>query len=183
MKPITVRVGAILLGALVALAASSGAVLAQESKSAAIVKTLTDLLDAQNLDAIAGKRAGEQDHYVAALYFKGSQLLVVEARYAVAVYITEKLQKRDFREVYIDLNSASIPESKVLVVDLRCDGLHATREENGPIDTYESATARLAFDGDWKKQKLTEEEYMKAYGDADAVYARMLNALIAQLKK
>ena len=39
------------------------------------------------------------------------------------------------------------------------------------------------FDGDWKKQKVSEQDYMKAFSTADERYAQILTALIAQLKK
>ena len=42
---------------------------------------------------------------------------------------------------------------------------------------------RTAFDGDWKKQQLSEQEYMKTFSAADERYAQMLTALLAQLKK
>ena len=40
-----------------------------------------------------------------------------------------------------------------------------------------------ALTGEWKKQQLTEPEYMKTYAAADERYTQMLAALIAQLKK
>jgi hypothetical protein len=39
------------------------------------------------------------------------------------------------------------------------------------------------FDNDPNKQKLTNEEYEKAFADADQRYANMLALLLAQLKK
>ena len=39
------------------------------------------------------------------------------------------------------------------------------------------------FDGEWKAQKLSEQEYMKAFSSADERYAQILAALLAQLKK
>jgi len=120
---------------------------------------------------------------VAALYFPGSQLLVVSARYAVPVLLNEQLAKKNYKEIYIDLNSASVAGSKAFVVDLLTDGLKAKRAEGQAYDTYESPKRRVAFDGDWKAQKLTEEEYMAAFAEADEAYARMLTALITQAKK
>ena len=99
------------------------------------------------------------------------------------VLINEKLDKKAYRDVYIDLNSASVPESKVFITDLGCDGLKADRNENQPFDTYEAAGKPTIFDGDWKKQKLSKEEYMKVFGTADEQYTRLLEALLAQLKK
>ena len=62
------------------LLAPSGA-FAQDSKSAAMVGELTKLLDSRKLDSIAAKSGNDQ--FVGALYFAGSQLLVVSARYSV----------------------------------------------------------------------------------------------------
>jgi len=39
------------------------------------------------------------------------------------------------------------------------------------------------FDGDWKKQKMTEQDYLKAFSAADDRYAQILAALLAQIKK
>ena len=155
----------------------------EEGKSVALAKELVTLLDNAKLDAVAAKDSAGSDGYVAALYFSGSQLLVVSARYSVPVLLNEKLAKKDYREVYIDLNSASIAGSKIFIVDLGADGLKARRSEGQPFDTIETATARTAFDSDWKAQKLTEDEYNAAFTDADGKYSKMLTALIAQAKK
>jgi hypothetical protein len=41
----------------------------------------------------------------------------------------------------------------------------------------------VPFDGEWKKRKVSESDYLKTFGEADAEYVRMLQALIAQLKQ
>ena len=56
---------------------------AQDSKSADIVKQLTQLLDAKKLDSIAAPDPQSPGTYVAALYFSGSQLLVKDRRYLI----------------------------------------------------------------------------------------------------
>lgn len=158
-------------------------VLAQESKSAALAKELTDLLDQGKIDAIAAKDPSAPDAYVAALYFSGSQLLVVSARYSVPVILNERLAKKEFREVYTDLNSAAIEGSRALVMDIGADGLKPKKEDSR-FDTCDVGAKSYVFDGDWKKQKLaSEDDYNKAYAEADAKYAKMLTALIAQVKK
>jgi hypothetical protein len=157
--------------------------LAQDSKSAILAQELTALLDKNKLDAIAAKDPSAPDLYVAALYFQGSQLLVASARYAVPSILNEKLAKKDYREVYTDLNSASVAGSLVLVMDMGANGLQPKREETR-VDTCDMGTRSLLFDGDWKRMQLaSEEDYNKAFADADARYAKMLAALIAQAKK
>jgi hypothetical protein len=157
--------------------------LAQESKSVPLVKELTQLLDQHKLDSIAAKDPSAPDAFVAALYFPGSQLLVVSARYAVPPILTEKLAKKDFRDIYTDLNSAAVQGSKSLVIDTGADGLKPRKEETR-FDSADIGPVSLIFDGDWKKQKLnSEEDYNKAYTDADDKYAKMLAALITQAKK
>jgi len=170
------------LTAVLGLALSTAAQ-AQEPKSAALAKQLAAALDSGKLDSIAAKDPSAPDVFVGALYFPGVQLLVVSAKYTVPALLTEKLGNKQYRDVYIDLNSASVPESKVFVEDLGADGLKLDRNENQPYDTYESAGKRTTFDGDYKKQKLSKEEYQKAFGTADERYSQMLEALLAQLKR
>ena len=172
-----------LLLALLLLLVPSAQSLAQNAQpqTAAVVKQLTDLLDAQKLDAIAARDPAGQDMYVAALYFPG-QLMVVSAKYSVPVLLNDKLAKKDYRDIYMDLNSASDPQTKVLIMDLGADGLKPKVDDNH-LDTYEVAGKSLSFNGDWKAQNTTEDAYMKAFAEADARYAKMLQALIVQLKK
>jgi hypothetical protein len=157
--------------------------IAQESKSVPLAAELTRMLDQSKLDAVAARHPQHEDQYVAALYFPGTQLLVVSATYSVPYWMDDKLTKKEYRDAYIDLNSASIPESKVFVEDLGADGLRTRREENQPFDIYETPNLRIAFDGDWRKHKMSEQDYMKAFQDADEKYANMLSILLTHLKK
>jgi hypothetical protein len=170
------------LAALALLSVASG-VAAQDGKSVALAKELSAALDAAKLDCVAAKSPGSPDVFVAALYYPGAQLLVVSARYTVPQLLETRLLKKEYRDTYIDLSSASVPETKIFVQDAGADGIRAKREENQAFDIYEAAGKPMAFDGDWKKQKLSEQDYMKAFASADDRYSAMLAALIAQLKK
>jgi hypothetical protein len=156
---------------------------AQESKSASLAKQLTAALDAAKLDSLAAKDPNAPDVFIGVLYFQGSPLLVVSAKYSAPQLLNDRLAKKEYRDVYIDLNSASIPESKVFVQDAGADGLKPKRDESTAPDTWEQGGKQVVFDGDWKRQKQTEQEYMKTYSAADEDYARMLSALLAQVKK
>lgn len=155
---------------------------AQESTSAALAGELTKLLEVRNLDSIAAKM-GAEDQFVGALYFPGSQLLVVSARYSVPQRMEAQLVQKNYRDVYIDLNSASIPDSKVFISDLGANGLQSRREENQPFDTADVNGKSYTFDGDWSRANMTEAEYSKAYQTTEQEYVRMLEALVAELKK
>jgi hypothetical protein len=157
--------------------------LAQEPKSGALAAELAKLLDQMKVDSVAARHPGAPDQYVGALYFPGSQLLVVTARYQVPELLNTKLASKNYKDVYIDLNSASMPNTKVFVSDLGCDGLRPKREDNHPYDTIEMAGKNWNFDGDWKKLKVSEDEYMKGYQEAEAEYMKMLQALLNELKK
>ena len=117
-----------------------------------------------------------------ALYIPGTQLLVVSAKYAAPELLRQKLAKKDYRDIYIDLSSASIPATKLLVMDTFADGLFARPGADTPADSIERAGTQSTFDGNWKKAKQSEAEYMKAFDDAEAAYARALLILIAALK-
>ena len=159
------------------------AALAQESKSGPLARQLAAALDAAKLDSIAAKDPASADVFVGALYFPGTQLLVVSAKYAVPLSLNDRLAKKEYRDAYLDLSSASVPATKAFIEDLGADGLKAKRNEGQPYDSYEVAGKRTAFDGDWKKQNLSEDDYMKAFAAADDRYAQMLTALLAQVKK
>lgn len=180
MRPWIARRSLILLALLGAFAPDAAA---QQGRTEALAKQLAGLLDARKLDSIAARQAGSDDTFVAALYFPGSQLLVISAKYAAPPLMNEKIIQGNYRDCYIDLNVAVDPSTKVFVEDLLADGIRATRAENTPFDTYTKGDARFPFDGEWKKRKVKEDEYMKRFSEAEADYTRMLEALIAQLQK
>ena len=161
----------------------STAALAQESKSAPLAKQLAAALDAAKLDCIAAKDPSAPDVFVAALYFPGVQLLVVSGKYTVPQLLVERIAKKEYRDTYLDLNGAAVPASKVFLEDPGADGLKAKREENQAFDSYEADGKRTMFNSDWKAQKISEQDYMKAFSSADDRYTQILTALIAQLRK
>ncbi len=95
--------------------------------------------------------------------------------------LVAKIKEQNYRDVYIDLSSASVAGSKVFVIDAGVDGLAPKPGDNG-ADSYENGTKQLQFDGDWKKAKISEDEYMKGFAEADQRYAKMLALLEAQAK-
>jgi hypothetical protein len=170
------------LVAMIAVALASSPVRAQELKSTDLVKQLTGLLDAKKVDAIAAPDAQNPGGYVAALYFPGTQLLVVSAKYSAPALLAELLARKEYKAIYAELTSASVAGSKVFVNDVYANGLALKPSGSNPPDSIESAATQATFDGAWKKAKIAEADYVKSYNDADAAYTRVLQTLITQLK-
>lgn len=158
------------------------------STSAEPTKELISLLEGR-LDAgmafLAAKMPDSEHHFVGALYLQAvPQLLVVVAQFDPAVLLDQRLAKRDYREAYTDLNSASKVGTRVFFEDLKVDGLLPKREGSDPFDMYTGADGkRLQFDGDAGRQKMTDDQYRAAFVEADALYAKAVKALLAEAKK
>ncbi len=157
-------------------------VAAQESRSATLAGELVGLLDARQLDSVAARHAGEADRFVGALYFPGSQLLVITAEFTVPERLAILLGDRKYRDIYIDLNSASVPATKFFVSDLGADGLVARPRGGRPPDSVDIGNAARTFNGNWRDAGLSEQDYMALFEKTDAEYARLLESLIAQLR-
>jgi hypothetical protein len=155
---------------------------AQDAKSVALAKQLAAALSAAKLDSIAAKDPSAPDAFIGALFFPG-QFLVISAKYAVPALLDTRLFRKEYRDVYLDLNGAAVANTKTFIEDGGADGLRAERNGDLPFDTYETGGVRMLFDGDWKKQKLSKEDYQKAFAAADERYSQMLQALLAELKK
>jgi hypothetical protein len=111
-------------------------------------------------------------------------LLVVSARYAAPPLLNEKIINRQYRDVYMDLAAASVPDSKLMFEDMLGDGLKPDRRGDTPFDIVTRGTgAGFALDGDHKKKKISEEEYLKAFTEFAGEYEKVLAALIAEAKK
>ena len=182
MHTLAARILGSVAGAALVASVAVTPIQAQDSKSAALAKELTSILQQRKLDSVAARHPAANDEFVAALFFPG-QLLVVTARTSAPAVLNEKLIRREFRDVYIDLNSASIPESRVMISDGGADGLRPRREPNQPFDTHDAAGKSVRFDGNWREDKMSEKDYMSIFSQADEEYIAALTALVNELKK
>jgi len=156
---------------------------AEDPKSAAAAKELVQALDAAKLEAIATPDPANPGVFIAALYIPGTQLLVVSAKYSAPTLLVDRITAKDYQAVYVDLQSASVHGSKIFVMDQRADGLVAKPSGDQAADSFDEADKSVSFDGDWKKAKIAEAEYTKAFASADDRYTKMLSMLVAQVKK
>jgi hypothetical protein len=155
---------------------------AQPSKTATLAQQLTAALDAAKLQSVAAKDPSGENRFVGCLYIQGLQLLVVSGAYQAPSLLDARLAKGEYREIYIELNGATDPKTRVRITDLGADGLQPDRDGEQPADSYESAGRRVTFDSAWDVQSMSQEEYNKIYAEADQRYAEMLTAMLGQLK-
>jgi hypothetical protein len=166
----------------VAILSVPAAAVAQDVKSGDLAKQLTTLMATKKLESVAAPDAANPGTYVAALHIPGAQLLVVSAKYTQPSLLSDLIARKDFRGVYVELTSASIQSSKLLVMDAYGNGLLAKPSGDQPADSIDRAGTESRFDWGWKKAKIPEADYMKNFTDADAAYAHLLQLLVDHLK-
>ena len=174
----------VLAGALTAvLLAASPVPAAGQTASSAVAAELVRELTSHGMTAVAAKDPEQADVYAAATYLPGVQLLAVSARSTAPGYMDHLIAAGRYNEAYSSMNGGSIPEGKLFIQDMKADGLRARREDGGAFDiVYRDVTKSLLFNGDWKKQGLSEAAYREVFQDIDARYARMLSVLLAQAR-
>lgn len=170
-----------LIAAVVSLGPASLA--AQENKSATLAKELVAALDAAKLDSIAAKDPESTDGFFAALYIPKLQFVVISGNYNPSILIDTRIYRREYRDAYLDLQGASAPATRVVIEDRGADGLSAKRDESGMFDNVQNAASRTKFDGDWKKQKISEDVYLKTFSSAEVRYTQILEALLKEAKR
>lgn len=150
-------------------------------QSAAAAAALRVVLDQRKLEAIAAPDPAEPGRFVAALYFPGSQLLVVSGIYSAPVLLDKRLADAKYMDVYLEIQGATT-EGRFFVMDLQADGLKRVCGRDEPFDsTSRNGTSDLVFNGDWEAQKFTEAEYNTRFSEDDARYTHMLEVLAAAL--
>ena len=157
---------------------SGDAPLADEAGSASLAAELSRIMTEQQLGAAANKDTRDDDRFVAALAFPG-QLLVVSARYAAPLIIQKKITDGQLRDVYIDLNAASIADTKTQITDAGANGLRAADEV---VDVIDQGAGMLRLDDNPGGQDLSRTEYEDAVADAEVHYSRMLRALLDSVR-
>ena len=100
--------------------------------------------------------------------------MVMSAKYPAPPLLNERLARREYRDVYIELNAASAVE----IADVRHrhrrrrpQGRRPTKRDD-PFDIRDAAGKAFRFDGNWREDKMSEADYMKMYAEADDRYAQ-----------
>jgi len=180
------------VGVAIAMALLAGAVAvpaqSQAPATAAKVKELAALLQARKLEAFAVRVPGEAGRFVATRIVPNVQLLTVLALHTRHMDMEYYLYNKDHRNAYLDLASSTFSTERVLIDDALADGLVALPGRSLAHDSVVKGTERQMFDGEFSNGRRNDERtpkdaYMKVFADAEQQYAKMLDLLIAEIKK
>jgi hypothetical protein len=163
---------------------------ATPSPTAAMAKEVAGLMRAKQLTAFASRDSVQPGRFVAAMHVPDVQLLTVSAAYSKSDDIEYSLYNKLYQNAYLDLNAGALATDKFWVDDAQADGLVAVPAKKAvQFDAVAVGGTRQVFDGDFvppgrkNAKKISHEAYMKGFEDAEARYAAVLEALLAELKK
>jgi hypothetical protein len=174
-------------GLAVALSGAFGMTVAarQAANSPALAKELVAELAKKKTDCVLAKDPSVPGQYVAALHVSGLQLLVVSAKFADTQSMEFRMFSGDCMNGYADINAAATATDRVIINDLGADGLNAMPKKDAPRDGITRGGKEMKLDGDknaLKAAKLTPEDYLKTFNEADASYSAYLRLLLDRLK-
>jgi hypothetical protein len=157
--------------------------------STAGAKDLTAAMTAKNLQAFTAEDPDHVGHFAAALLVPGVQLLVVSADYDRPTDIQYRIYTKDFMNGYMDLNSSVLSKNKVFIEDAKGDGLVPVPAKDAAADSATIGGDHTVFDGDFtkpgkkSKDKISYDDYVKAFTAADADYTKALALLLDAIRK
>jgi hypothetical protein len=160
---------------LLATAITVRPVVAEDWKSAEATSTLLQRMESSQADAVAVRDPERSERFIAALRLPG-QLLVVSATHPSVDLLAQRLDRGDYRDVYMDLQGTPAQDSKFFVHDMDADGLSLSGRGEAYDMVYDAGNS-LACNGRWKEAKLDRGAYEDRIAKADARYARMLGLL------
>ena len=159
------------------------------AKSAGQAKELLSLLQSKKLEAFAVPDPAQPGRFVAVYGIPGVQLLVVSASYERPTDIEYRIYHKDYSGAYADLKSGTMSTGRTFIEDMAGDGLQAMPGKNQAGDVITVGAEKHVFDGDFadpkkrNQKKVSQDDYLKSYTSADETYARLLGALLEELKK
>ena len=166
------------LWACLVLALAPVAAFADDWKSPAASRALLTQMDLRQADAVAARDPDTPERFIAALRVPG-QLLVVSATHPSTDLVAGRLERGEYRQIYMDLQGTPQQDSKFFVQDLNADGLDLDGRGLAFDIIYEGRDS-LICDGRWKSTEMKEDEYRQRIAEADARYARLLTVLAGQ---
>ena len=174
--------------ALIASSSLAASVQTAPSSTVAKAKELSEVMKAKKLTSFAMKEDPAVNRFAAVLFVPDVQLLVVSAIYSQATDIEYYLGNKEYAMAYRNLRAGALATELFFVEDMMGDGLAAVPAKNALPDTAVVGTTEFSFagPGDPKKRndkRMAPEAYAKAFGDVEQRYAKILDAMLAELKK
>lgn len=178
----------VLAGALAAGLAQGLMAQAAPAASAAKAKEVVDLMTSKKLEAFAMRESPISDRFIAVMLVPNIQMLVMSAEYSRPTDIEYRVYQKDYITAYRDLKAGALASDHFVVDDVLCDGLVDRPAKNALPDIVTVQKTKQVFDGpaDPKKRndtRMAADAYAKAFADAEQRYVKMLDNLIAELKK
>jgi hypothetical protein len=180
--------GRVVAAGLLVVAWAGSAAAQTPAASPAKAKELAAVMKARQIEAFAMRETPAGNRFIAVMLVPDVQMLVVSAAYTRPTDIEYWMYQKDYVTAYRDLAGGALAQDRFFVEDVLGDGLVATPAKNTPPDAVTVADSQQLLEGpaDPKKRndkRMRADEYAKAFADADARYAKLLDGLIAELKK
>jgi hypothetical protein len=150
---------------------------AQTSTSAPLAQKLSAFMEANRVQALAARDPATANRYVAALFYPGSQLLVVAGSPTVATLAQQQFERGEYAALYSTLHQSVAADSKLFVQDMNADGLRAKERDSTDI-VYDRVVYQMLFDGNPGKRRQTDQAYEREFVEADASYSQLLRILL-----
>jgi hypothetical protein len=152
----------------------------QTIQSSSVAAQVVALMTEQQLDAFAMQDPADPNRFTAMLLMPGVQMLMVNATYPNPAELQAQIAQKNYRDVYAALHQPVAAASRFFLLDMGCDGLRA---DSDVVDMlYEKGTIQTMFDGNWKKQGLSQAAYKDRLGQAEKRYAAALGLFRDTLK-
>jgi hypothetical protein len=147
------------------------------AKSRDPARKLVQLLEARRLTAAATTDPQVPGRFIAAMYVPGSGLLVVGASSPSVEAVRYRIEQRQYRDVYLDLQSTPTVQGRLFVQDAAADGLTWSADGSDVDVAHEDGARTTLFTNQRAKGAA------QTYARTDAEYARMLSHLVASLEQ
>jgi hypothetical protein len=170
------------VSALLTLSLAAAPAAAQSSQSAALAEDLSKKMTASKLTYLAAPDSSAPDRFVGVFHIPQIELRLVAGQYTAPTLMNESILKQAWQDAYVELSSASVPNTRIIIDDLQANGLKANPGKGGAPDAFVNGSKRVDFNGEWNAQKITETQYREAFAKAEAEYVRALQLLLAQIK-
>lgn len=158
------------------------------SMSAPKAKELAALMKAKKLEAFAMRESVLENRFLAVTVSPDVQTLAVSALYSRPTDIEYWIYQKDYAHAYGDLVSGTMASERFFVEDILGDGLVGVPGKSGVPDTVTVAGKKELFEGPADPKKRNDKRmelgaYSKMFTDADQRYGKLLDSVIAELKK